>query len=59
MVCMNTYSQEDSKANHYWDAGLTYLVSNDLQFDIYTGTSITEGQDILVALGLSYRIRKK
>lgn len=50
---------EDNKANHYWDAGLTYLVSNNLQFDIYAGTSITKGQDILLGLGLSYRIRKK
>ncbi len=50
---------EDNSANHYWDAGLTYLASNDLQFDIYTGTSITDGQDLLLALGLSYRMRKK
>lgn len=48
---------EDSTANHYWDAGLTYLVSNDLQLDAYFGTSITEGQDLLLALGLSYRIK--
>ena len=50
---------EDSSANHFWDAGLTYLVSNDLQLDAYFGTSITEGQDLLLGLGLSYRIRKK
>lgn len=50
---------EDNSANHYWDAGLTYLASNDLQFDIYAGTSITEGQDLLLGLGLSYRIRKQ
>ena len=50
---------EDSSANHFWDAGFTYLASNDLQFDTYFGTSITEGQDILLGLGLSYRIRKK
>ena len=49
---------EDNKANHYWDAGLTYLVSNDLQLDIYAGTSITKGQDLLLGLGLSYRIIK-
>lgn len=49
---------EDSSANHYWDAGLTYLASNDLQFDVYFGTSITQGQDLLLGLGLSYRIRK-
>ena len=50
---------EDSSANHFWDAGLTYLASNDLQFDAYVGTSITEGQDILIGMGLSYRIKPK
>ena len=35
-----------------------YLVSNDLQLDGYLGTSITKGQDLLVGLGLSYRIKK-
>lgn len=50
---------EDSSANHFWDAGLTYLASNDLQFDVYCGTSITKGQDLLLGLGLSYRITKK
>lgn len=49
---------EDNKANHYWDAGVTYLASNDLQLDAYVGTSITEGQDLLLGLGLSYRILK-
>lgn len=49
---------EDNSANHYWDAGFTYLASKDLQFDIYGGTSITEGQDLLLGMGLSYRIRK-
>ena len=49
---------EDSSANHYWDAGMTYLVSNDLQLDAYIGTSITEGQDLLVGLGFSYRAIK-
>ncbi len=50
---------EDSSANHYWDAGLTYLLSNDLQLDAYVGTSITEGQDILIGLGASFRIPTK
>lgn len=50
---------EDSSANHYWDAGVTYLVNNDLQLDAYFGTSITKGQDLLLGLGLSYRVRKK
>lgn len=48
---------EDSSANHYWDAGCTYLVNNDLQLDAYVGTSITEGQDFLLGLGFSYRVR--
>lgn len=50
---------EDNKANHYWDAGFTYLVSNDLQLDTYFGTSITKGQDLLLGVGLSYRVLKK
>lgn len=50
---------EDHSANHYWDAGLTYLVCNDLQLDAYVGTSITEGQDLLLGMGFSYRVKKK
>ncbi|TCK67705.1 outer membrane putative beta-barrel porin/alpha-amylase [Winogradskyella wandonensis] len=50
---------EDSKANHYWDAGFTYLANYDLQFDVYFGTSFTEGQDLLLGAGLSYRIKPK
>lgn len=49
---------EDSKANHFWDAGFTYLVSNDFQLDTSFGTSITEGQDLFVSLGFSYRLPK-
>ncbi len=49
---------EDSKANHFWDAGLTYLVMNNLQLDATVGTSITEGQDLLLSVGASYRIPK-
>jgi hypothetical protein len=47
---------EDSKANHYWDAGLTYLITNNIQVDATVGKSISEGQDILLAAGISYRI---
>nr|WP_321232873.1 transporter [uncultured Psychroserpens sp.] len=50
---------EDSSANHYWDAGFTYLVSNDLQLDTYFGTSITKGQDLLIGLGASFRMFAK
>ena len=49
---------ENNSANHYWDAGLTYLVLPNLQLDATLGTSITEGQDLLVSAGFSYRIFK-
>lgn len=47
---------EDNKANHYWDAGLTYSIANNIQLDATVGRSITEGQDILLAAGISYRM---
>ncbi|MEM7186339.1 MAG: transporter [Bacteroidota bacterium] len=50
---------ENNSANHYWNTGLTYLVSPNFQLDATIGTSITEGQDILLAAGISYRIQKK
>jgi hypothetical protein len=49
---------EDSRANHFWDAGLTYLLMYNLQVDATIGRGITEGQDILLSAGLSYRIPK-
>ena len=47
---------EDNKANHLWDAGLTYLISNNFQLDASFGTSITEGQDLLLSAGMSFRL---
>ncbi len=47
---------EDSKANHYWDAGLTFLAASNLQLDATVGRSITDGQDILLSAGLSIRL---
>jgi len=49
---------EDSRANHLWDAGVTYLLSPDFQLDATVGSSFTEGQDILLSTGFSYRIIK-
>ena len=46
---------ELSSANHYWDAGFTYLAGWNLQYDVTFGRSITEGQDILLSAGLSYK----
>jgi len=47
---------ENGKANHFWDAGFTWLLQSNLQFDVTVGTSITAGQDILFSTGLSYRL---
>jgi len=47
---------ENSTANHFWDAGLTYLISDSVQLDATVGTSITDGQDILLSAGISFRI---
>lgn len=50
---------EDSSADHLWDAGVTYLVSNNVQLDATVGSSITEGQDLLVSGGVSFRVPLK
>lgn len=50
---------EDNRANHFWDAGLTYALAPLVQLDATIGQSITEGQDILLSAGVSFRIDKK
>jgi len=42
-------------ANHYWDTGLTYLARLYLQYDLSFGQSITDGQDLLLSAGLTYK----
>lgn len=49
---------EDNRANHFWDAGFTYLLQPNIQFDATIGQSITKGQDILVSAGVSFRLPK-
>lgn len=50
---------EDNKANHLWNAGFTYLINDNFQLDILGGTSITEGQDLMIGAGISFRIPTK
>ena len=50
---------ENSKAKHLWDAGFTYLISNNFQLDATVGTSITKGPDLLLSAGESFRIPTK
>ncbi len=47
---------ENNNANHLWDAGLTYLINNDIQLDATVGSSITKGQDLMLSAGISFRI---
>lgn len=48
---------EDSSFNHLWDAGLTYLLSDNIQLDISGGTGITQNiQDLFLSAGISFRI---
>lgn len=47
---------ENSSSNHFWDAGLTYLLSDSVQLDATIGSSITEGQDLLLSAGISFRL---
>lgn len=62
---LNAYAEvygdlpEDSSANHFWDAGLTYAIAPLIQLDATIGQSITESQDILLSAGVSFRIDKK
>ena len=46
----------NDKANHSCDAGLIYLIKNNLQIDATIGTGFTDNQDILLGAGVSYRI---
>lgn len=44
--------------DHLWDAGLTYLICDNMQMDATIGKSFTKGQDILLSAGFSIRIPK-
>ncbi len=47
---------EDSKANHLWDAGLTYVLNDSVQLDATIGSGITDGQNLLLSAGISVRL---
>ena len=46
----------DADFDHYWNAGFTYLVGNNVQLDGYVGTGINTNQDLLLGAGVSFRI---
>jgi len=50
---------ENSHFNHLWNAGLTYLIENNIQLDISGGTGITQNvQDLFLSAGISFRLPK-
>lgn len=49
---------EDSRPSHLWDAGFTYLLSNNVQLDLSGGTSLNNTQDLYISGGISFRIPK-
>lgn len=50
---------ENNRAYHLWDAGFTYLLSDNVQLDATVGSSISKGQDILLSGGISFRLPTK
>lgn len=43
---------------HFFNGGFSYLISNDIQWDIRAGTGLnTEADDFLVGTGLSIRFQ--
>lgn len=47
---------ESNGAEHYWDAGFTYLICNNLQADIFFGTGLNAAQKYMVGGGISFII---
>ena len=51
------FAPENQTANHSADAGFTYLISNDMMFDLSGGVGITENApDYFLSCGFSFRI---
>ncbi|MEO8497302.1 MAG: transporter [Planctomycetota bacterium] len=49
-------SADTAKPEHYFDGGFTYLISNDIQWDIRAGVGLNEAaDDYFVGTGLSLR----
>ncbi len=49
-------SADTAKPEHYFDGGFTYLISNDIQWDIRAGVGLNEAAgDYFVGTGLSIR----
>lgn len=52
------HSSETARPEHYFNGGFTYLVSNDIQWDIRAGTGLNSAaDDYFVGTGLSIRFQ--
>jgi len=50
---------EDGHFNHFWDTGLTYLISDTIQLDVSGGKGLSKNiQDLYVSAGISFRLPK-
>ena len=51
------FAPQSETANHSFDGGLTYLISNDMMIDISGGVGLTENApDYFISAGFSFRI---
>ena len=51
------FAPESDKANHSFDGGITYLISNNFMLDLSSGFGITENApNHYIAIGFSFRI---
>ena len=52
------HSADTAQVEHYFNGGFTYLINNDIQWDIRAGTGLNdEADDYFVGTGLSLRLR--
>lgn len=50
------HSADTAQVEHYFNGGLTYLINNDMQFDVRAGTGLNDdADDFFVGTGLSIR----
>lgn len=47
---------EHNRTSHYWDGGLTYLISQNFQADAFVGSGINNEQTIIYGAGISFRL---
>ena len=46
----------DADFDHNWNAGFTYALSHNVQLDGYVGTGINTNQNLLLGVGVSFRL---